>query len=303
MRILLTLVLLASVALVAMAQNATRSSTTSSSSSSSAGTRTFRGVCLDSQLGSVLALSGPGGAQGPRLQLAQGESTWAVEVSPQGSFQIKQDATKVLSVNKKKHVKINGALSAKGLDVASFAINGNAQWGLAHLDTFGTLAAAQKEDTAKEATAGWKYKVFQAPNLTEEEKKKLLPFYILECSGLNIFTAPVAPGFISKTFKKLPPHRFARIVATVHFVDDWQGETAWLKLDNNYSWTETLDQKVAGSQINVCGRNNFPESKFASTLDITIEHSAEKLHVQFGANLENGSEAHFGVSSVQIYLR
>lgn len=296
MRIILALVLLASVALAALAQNAT-------TASSSAGSRTFRGVCLDSQLGSVLALSGPGGAQGPRVQLAQGESTWAMEVSPQGSFQIKQDQTKVLSITKKRNVKINGALSAKGLDVASFSINGNAQWALTHLDTFGTLAAAQKEDSVKEATAGWKYKVFQAPNLTEEEKKKILPFFILECSGLNIFTAPVAPGFISKTFKKLPPHRFARIVATVHFVDDWQGETAWLKLDNNYSWTETLDQKVVGSQINVCGRSQFPESKFASTLDITIEHAAEKLHVQFGANLENGSEANFGISSVQIYLR
>lgn len=264
-------------------------------STQSAGSRLFRGVCLDSQLGAVLALSGPGGDMGPRVQLAQGENTWSLSVNADGKLQLASNNKPLLSASK--GALSVGALSVAGVDTRRVRVNGNAQWALHTLDVF-----SGGNDT-ESSMRGWQYKAAEQPGLSEEERKRAVPYLTLECQGLNIYTTPAAPGFVSKSFKRLPKHRFVRVVATVHFVDDWQGETAWLKVDNNYVWTESLDQKTAGAQLNVCGKSQFPESKFSSVVDITLEHTGNNLHVQFGANLEHGSEAFFGISNLQLYVR
>jgi len=94
-----------------------------------------------------------------------------------------------------------------------------------------------------------------------------------------------------------------RIAATVHFIDDWQGPTAYAKIDDHYIWTETVDQENGPGRINVCGSPTFPEVRFSVPIDVTIPHRKSNFSVTFGATMEEGSETRFGISSLAIYLR
>lgn len=125
----------------------------------------------------------------------------------------------------------------------------------------------------------------------------------LSCNGLNIVQTPASGNALTKTYKNLGSHQFIRIVATVHFVDDWQGETAYLKVNGQYVWTDAHDQRASASQISICGRSQYPESKFTSNVDVTLPHTTDELTIEFGSNMEAGNEAVFGISSIQIQTR
>jgi len=108
---------------------------------------------------------------------------------------------------------------------------------------------------------------------------------------------------VHTTFRNLPPHSQVRVTATVHFIDDWQGETAYLKLADGYVWTESHDQRNAAGKYSVCGNAAYPESRFTVPIDVVLPHHSNSLKLYFGNNVEDGSEARLGISSVSVYVR
>ena len=81
----------------------------------------------------------------------------------------------------------------------------------------------------------------------------------------------------SKTYENLPDHTILRITAVFHFLDNWKGESGYLKVNTGrdgkfeYIWVEKYDLSVFPDAYNVCG-GETGEGKFSSLIDITIPH-------------------------------
>lgn len=158
-------------------------------------------------------------------------------------------------------------------------LGGVPQWGMLSLDVFGAVQPDK---------AGW------------ENGKD-----VMECAGLTVLVGqrnPLESSF-AKTFAALPEHNQARVQGTVHFVDDWQGDTAYLKVDGQYVWTFSHDQRNSKGAINLCGSKTFPESRFSVPVDVAVPHTGANLRVEFGSTLEVGAQAHFGLSSLSLSVR
>jgi hypothetical protein len=125
---------------------------------------------------------------------------------------------------------------------------------------------------------------------------------VIKCNGFSMLAAK--PGrTITTTYRRLPKHTQIRITATVHFVDDWQGETAWMKFNDFFVWTESLDQKNVAGKFSMCGSDLYPESRFSAPIDVTWPHKANSLTISLGSNLDEGSDARFGLSNIAVYTR
>jgi len=70
-----------------------------------------------------------------------------------------------------------------------------------------------------------------------------------------------------------------RIRGTAHFIDDWAGETAYLKVGPHIVWTDSHDVKSAVGTMNVCGDSTVPESKFSVVIDVTLPHTADSVQL------------------------
>jgi len=125
---------------------------------------------------------------------------------------------------------------------------------------------------------------------------------VIKCNGFSMLS-PKPGRTVSTTYMGLPKHTHIRVTATVHFIDDWQGETAWMKLNEFTVWTESHDQKNTAGKFSICGSDLYPESRFSAPIDLTWPHTAKNLDLALGSNLDEGSDARFAVSNVAIYTR
>lgn len=56
---------------------------------------------------------------------------------------------------------------------------------------------------------------------------------------------------VYKTYKNLPFHRAIRVNAAFHMFDSWDGETGYMKIDDEIVWTKQGQHSEKG--INICG--------------------------------------------------
>jgi hypothetical protein len=82
-----------------------------------------------------------------------------------------------------------------------------------------------------------------------------------------------AGGDTFKTYTDLPPHKSIRITANVHFFDKWEGEQAYLKINDkiawadSYTWCDKVMQWYCKKYgINACG-NDYPD-RLSTPLDV-----------------------------------
>ncbi|CDR96312.1 hypothetical protein, conserved [Babesia bigemina] len=115
-------------------------------------------------------------------------------------------------------------------------------------------------------------------------------------------------GWVQKTFIELPVHRELRIKASFHFLDQWAGESGYMKLNTSssapleYVWTD-IHAEHSTTGINICG-GETPDSKFAVPIEVTIPHSSERFTIEFGSTLEGDAvQQSWGVSGLEIYVR
>lgn len=134
---------------------------------------------------------------------------------------------------------------------------------------------------------------------------------VSSCGGVNMMGGycKFSSGETTKLYSNLPKHSQIRIQANYHFIDAWNGETAYMKVgsdlnnDMNYYWTDKYTAFQNDGGINVCG-GKYPEGRFSSPIDVVINHSDDKFYLSFGSNLEQDACEHsFGVSAVKIYVR
>jgi len=227
-----------------------------------------------------------GDGQAAFVRFGMKTKTYSIGASHRG-FYIQRGHHDVMSISPEGHVTVSTEVfSAENLVASSFSLAGVPQWTMASLDEF----SATKPDKA-----GW----FAGDTANPTVK----------CGGLEILTGPSGSAKVpnldsfSKHFENLPKHSQVRIQATVHFIDDWQGETAYMKVNNHVVWTDSHDQRASRGQFNVCGNKHYPESRFSVPLDITLPHTGSKLKISFGSTLDKTAIAQFGMSSLTLSLR
>lgn len=114
---------------------------------------------------------------------------------------------------------------------------------------------------------------------------------------------------LSKTFSNLVDHTEIRIVATIHYIDAWSGETAYLKANVGnagafeYLWTDSYDSSSGRDNINICGAY-YGEGQFSNKIDVSIPHSSSEIQITIGTTLnQDPSDESYGISDFQIYVR
>ncbi len=106
----------------------------------------------------------------------------------------------------------------------------------------------------------------------------------------------------SKTYSALPAHTHVRVQATAYFVDDWQGESAAIKLDGQFAWTQSHDQRSSAGARNVCGNPRIPESNIGVPIDITVAHTASTLTLAALTTIPGASNAHLALDDVRVLV-
>jgi hypothetical protein len=217
-----------------------------------------------------------------KLVLSSGDKRYTMGAFPTGEFVIKRGETKAISVGKDANLNVATPVMSTGdLDVASsVTLSGVKQWRLVAQENFDKGALGWSNDTT--TTCGG---------------------YAL-LGGFGQF----AGGEVKKTFANLTEHSQVRVVATFHFIDSWQGETAFARVDDSYVWTDRYDSSPAAGTTkgNICGKPEVPEMKFATPVDIVAPHDpmATRVKVSFGTTLDaDPSTASWGLSSVAVYIR
>lgn len=134
---------------------------------------------------------------------------------------------------------------------------------------------------------------------------------VTNCSGIYMLGGycEFSGGETVKTFTDIPEHQYLRIQATYHFIDAWDSESGYLKINNGkesvmeYAWIERYSAFQGSNGVNVCG-GRWPEGKFSSPIDIVIPHKNNTIDIAFGSTLEQDPcDQSFGVSGVKIYIR
>ena len=142
----------------------------------------------------------------------------------------------------------------------------------------------------------------------------------------------LSTGVVSKTFQHLPDHSEVRIKATMNFIDQWRGEQAWCKINDNYVWLDTVGHPSAAAKMistpslaaarvtrdteekeektshvmSVCGSDKYSDISLGTLVDVTKRHEGETLKIEFGTSLEGVVDSctqSWGVDDVQIYIR
>ena len=119
----------------------------------------------------------------------------------------------------------------------------------------------------------------------------------------------LANNTVEKTYKDLPEHSQVRITANFHFFDDWNGEDAYMMINDfpvwsdSYSWCPgSMQWMCLEKAINVCG--NERADRLSVPIDITIDHSDSSFKLGFLSIIaKQPCEASWGVDDIGIYLR
>lgn len=107
---------------------------------------------------------------------------------------------------------------------------------------------------------------------------------------------------VTKKFSNLPEHTSLRVSARYHFIDSWEGESSFLKVDDKYAWMDSNDVRNAPQGINIAG-NESPERKFGTPVDVIVPHTASSVLLAFGSNLDQDAcDESFGIDDVSVHV-
>jgi hypothetical protein len=82
----------------------------------------------------------------------------------------------------------------------------------------------------------------------------------------------------------------------MHYIDKWNGESAFIRVDGQIVWVE----KAGHRGENVCGLEEEGDS--VVSFDVKVDHAASNLHLAFGSTLENAPcEKSFGITGLQLF--
>lgn len=203
-----------------------------------------------------------------------------------GSFMKVNGATSVTSsiASKGEELQVLGkidadSITANGVSSSFLEIDGVKQWQLVSISDF-------EEESSKD---GWSH--------TD----------VTECAGNKFLGGPctnTGSSDVHKTFDNLPEHTQIRVSAKYLFIDSWDGESAYMKVDNRVAWADSYNHaEVVGKGINICG-NETPEGRYMRNIDVTIPHTGSAFDLTFGATTdEHACDESYGVDNIMIFVR
>ncbi len=175
---------------------------------------------------------------------------------------------------------INNDIMAETVSMrgTSFILEGVRQWGLVHHDDF----------ESESSLNGWSDKrTSRCPN----SKNTFL-------GGHCNFSY----NEVTKVFKNLPAHEKIKVNAAFHMLDSWDGEFAYMKIDDEKVWTKS-GQHSKDKGINICG-GDFNDPAFNIPIDVSVPHRNSEVKITFGSTLdEEPCNESFGIDDVMIYVR
>jgi hypothetical protein len=160
-----------------------------------------------------------------------------------------------------------------------------------------------QDDSFTNGTDGW-----IAENGLELETSK--------CGGVTILGGPCKTSFhvISKTYQ-LPRHAQVQVTARFHFIDNWDDDTAFMKLSGpngdsvawteEYTWCPQFFTMMCPKGHSACGKEEYPD-KLSRLVSVAMEHTDNTLTVKFGTNIPEvvpPCEVSYGISSVVVEVR
>ena len=87
---------------------------------------------------------------------------------------------------------------------------------------------------------------------------------------------------MSKLFVRLDtPHTELRLKATFHYIDRWEGASAYARVDSQFVWAESYTLPPAAEGVNLCG-GDAPENRFAVAIDAVVPHNSTVANILFG---------------------
>lgn len=115
--------------------------------------------------------------------------------------------------------------------------------------------------------------------------------------------------FVEKKFTNLGQHTEVMVEMIVHFIDQWQGELAYLQIEKDIVWTKShnwchtiFNHRCVLNGVNVC-EDAYPDL-VGQNIKFVYKHSKPTLSVRFGTSLEKGNcNANWGFNNFMLYLR
>jgi hypothetical protein len=76
----------------------------------------------------------------------------------------------------------------------------------------------------------------------------------------------------------LPIHNKIKVKANLHFIDNWSGEIAYLKIDSSVVWLKSVSSSP--SSIDFCG-GNYKEAAFNVPIVAETLHEESSVVISF----------------------
>lgn len=113
---------------------------------------------------------------------------------------------------------------------------------------------------------------------------------------------------VSKTFD-LPEHKYLQIQFNFHFLDRWEAESAYLKIDGEYVWSESYQacnnlhsDLCMYKGIDVCG-DDFPD-RMGYPVRFVAAHTQDTVLIEVSTNLDRDAcEVSWGIDDLQIFIK
>ena len=104
---------------------------------------------------------------------------------------------------------------------------------------------------------------------------------------------------VTYTVANLPEHTEVKVALDYHFIDSWDGEKGYIRVDTTEIWSKT---EVYDGGNNICGQS------WGETLNYPAEgemaHSADSFVLHVGSTLDQGpTDESFGFDNVRVWVR
>ena len=249
----------------------------------------------------VSSLSIDGGA-GSESLLSLGN--FVLSSTPAGEFEVRApDGRTALSVDAAGAVSVHGQLHARGSLRVDGKLNylGLSQWFLARAESFEASCSAWSNCTRTSCGA---IRMLGGYGAFAGGEVPPSPAQFRRTSAQFSHAAHHHRSQVSKLFVRLDtPHTELRLKATFHYIDRWEGASAYARVDSQFVWAESYTLPPAAEGVNLCG-GDAPENRFAVAIDAVVPHNSTVANILFGATLDAAAtHASWGVSDLQLFLR
>ncbi|XP_954033.1 uncharacterized protein TA06810 [Theileria annulata] len=121
----------------------------------------------------------------------------------------------------------------------------------------------------------------------------------------------LGPGGVKRFYNHIPEHTEIKITGRVHFFDEWNGESVFLKVNDKilwsqwHNWCPTIpDSACMKFGIDVCGIE-YPD-RLSVYLEVSMVNSDSSVALEFFSNLSkerNPCDVSWGIDDIVLHIR